>query len=261
MSVSEAVQRRRSIRAFLPTPVPQATIVEILELARRAPSGGNLQPWRIDVVSDDAAQSLKALMAQRLASGETEEAEYPIYPDALWEPHRSYRYRVGEEMYGLLDAPREDRALRRRHFEENFRLFGAPVGLFFSIDRRFGAPQWSDIGMLMQTIMLLAVEHDLGTCAQECWSLWPKTMRNFLGLGSQEMFFAGMAIGYPNPEAPINSLHTERAPVETFTRFHCSAPGKKDIDQKIGAKWKGDSDPRPFDGPTDVHFHGTEYGG
>lgn len=213
-SVTDAVDQRRSIRAYLPTPVAEQTIRTIVRTALRAPSGGNVQPWRIDVVTGRPMDDLKTLMAARIATGEIEEPRFPVYPPDLWEPHRGYRYRVGEEMYALLDIGRDDREARARQFAANFTFFGAPVGLFFSIDRRFGSAQWADLGMMMQTVMLLAVEQGLGTCAQESWSMWPRTLRRFLDLADEQILFAGMAIGYPDTEAPVNQLRTERMPVD-----------------------------------------------
>jgi nitroreductase len=216
MAVSEAVQRRMSVRAFLPTPVSRDLILEILELARRAPSGGNVQPWRVHVLAGAPLEEFRTLVAERSAAGVQEAVQYEVYPPDLWEPHRSYRFRTGEDLYGLLEIGRGDKAARRRQFAENYKFFGAPMALFFSLDRRFGAPQWSDMGMLMQTIMLLAVERGLGSCAQECWCTWPDTVAEFLGLDAESILFSGMALGYPDETAAVNRLRTDRAALESF---------------------------------------------
>ena len=216
VSVSDAVRRRMSVRAFLPKPVPREIIQEILELARRAPSGGNVQPWRVHVLAGAPLEALRALVAGHVAAGTRESAQYDVYPPNLWEPHRSYRYQLGEELYALLGIAREDKAGRLRQFDKNYQLFGAPVALFFSLDRRFGPPQWSDMGMLMQTIMLLAVERGLATCAQESWSSWPETLAAFLALDPGEILFSGMALGYADEAAPVNHLRSSRAPLESF---------------------------------------------
>lgn len=219
LGVREAVHRRMSIRSFLPEQVPEEVIRSILEDARRAPSGGNLQPWRVDVLAGETLGELKAIMEDRVNSGEREDPHYPVYPDNLWEPHRTYRYEVGEDMYALLGISREDRAARVRQMNANFQFFGAPVGLFFSTHRRFGSAQWADLGILMQTIMLLAVEQGLGTCPQEAWSFWPVTVGQFLGLAEDQILFAGMAIGHPDPAASVNQLRSRRAELEAFTSF------------------------------------------
>jgi nitroreductase len=218
--VSDAVRRRRSVRAFLSDPVAEGTIRGILDDARWSPSGGNVQPWRIDVVAGDALDALRAIMVERAASGAIETPHYDVYPANLWEPHRSYRYELGEAMYGLLGLNRDDKAGRQRQLNANFRFFGAPVGLFFSTQRRFGSPQWADLGIMMQTIMLLAVERGLGSCAQEAWSFWPETVGAFLGLAEEDILFAGMAIGYPDPSAAVNQLRTGRAELDAFVTFH-----------------------------------------
>ncbi len=220
VTVSEAVRRRMSVRAFLPKPVPRDTVMEILDLARRAPSGGNVQPWHVHVVAGAPLEELRALVAGHIAAGQRERAQYDVYPPNLWEPHRSYRFQLGEELYRLLGIAREDKAGRLRQYDENYRFFGAPVALFFSLDRRFGPPQWSDMGMLMQTIMLLAVERGLATCAQESWSSWPDTLAGFLDLAPGEILFSGMALGYADDAAPVNRLRSARAELKSFCTLH-----------------------------------------
>lgn len=215
-SVTEAVNRRISVRAFLPKPVPRETVVEILEAARRSPSGGNLQPWQVHVLGGEALEEFRALIAERGAAGEREAPQYEVYPPNLWEPYRSYRFKTGEDLYASINVAREDKPARLRQFARNFAFFDAPVGLFFSLDRRFGPPQWADMGMFMQTVMLLAVERDLGSCAQECWSGWPETVGEFLGLDSGAILLGGMALGYPDEAAPINQLRTDRAALPDF---------------------------------------------
>jgi nitroreductase len=216
LSVSKAVDRRMSVRAFLPKPVPRETVLEILELARRAPSGGNVQPWRVHVLAGEPLEVFRALVAERSAAGVQEKSQNYVYPPELWEPHRGYRFRTGEDLYGSIGIVREDKAGRRRQFAQNYRFFGAPAALFFSLDRRFGPPQWSDMGMLMQTIMLLAVERGLGTCAQECWCTWPDTVAEFLRLDPSAILFSGMSLGYADPKAPANRLRTARAELSEF---------------------------------------------
>jgi len=220
MNVTEAVCARHSIRAFLDRPVPEALLREVLEIAARAPSGGNLQPWRIYAISGAPLAAFKARMAERLeAGGAFDPLEYDVYPENLWEPHRTWRYRVGEQMYGLIGIPREDKAGRLAWFARNYQFFGAPVALFAWLDHRMGPPQWSDMGMFLQTVMLLLQERGLDSCAQECWSRYSATVRAFLNPPSDLMLFCGMAIGYRDPEAPVNALVTERAAPDAFASF------------------------------------------
>lgn len=220
MNVSEAVAARKSVRAFLDTPVSDALIREILEKASRAPSGGNLQPWNIYVVNGDAMKRFKALVQAKIPKQpQGEPTEYTIYPPKLKEPYRSWRFKVGEDMYGLLKIPRENRMGRLAWMAENFKFFGAPAGLFCFIDRVMGPPQWSDLGMFLQTAMLLFQEAGVDTCPQEAWSIWPKTVAEFVGAPEELMLFCGMAIGHRDPEHPVNRLETERAPVEAFATF------------------------------------------
>lgn len=218
MSVSDAVEQRMSVRAFLPDPVPEAVVRDILDRARRAPSGGNVQPWRVDALAGAPLDELRMRVAEKLAGG-TEPPEYEVYPRNLWEPHRGYRYKTGEDMYGLLGVGRDDKLGRMAQFARNFSFFGAPAALFFSFDRRMGPPQWSDVGMYMQTVMLLAVERGYDTCAQECWSAFPATLRAFLGHDDDRLLFSGMALGRRDPAAPINRLRTDRAPLDDFAVF------------------------------------------
>ncbi|WP_234730072.1 nitroreductase [Acidocella facilis] len=216
MSVTEAVNCRMSVRAFLPKPVSRETVFEILEVARRTPSGGNLQPWHVHVLAGAVLDEFRALVVEQTKIGVKETPQYEVYPKNLWEPHRSYRFKTGEDMYACVGVAREDKAGRLRQFAKNYAFFDAPVGLFFSLDRRFGPPQWSDMGMLMQTIMLLAVERGLGTCSQECWNTWPDTVGEFLGLEAHTILLGGMALGYTDESAPINKLQTARAELADF---------------------------------------------
>jgi nitroreductase len=220
MNVSQAVRGRRSIRAFLDRPVDGAVLREVLELAARAASGGNLQPWRLFVLGGEPLAEFKQIMQQRLSTGPTREpADYEIYPPNLWEPYRSERYVVGEQMYALLGTPREDKAGRMRQFARNYAFFDAPAALFCYVDRRMGPPQWSDLGMYLQTLMLLLQERGIDSCAQECWSVYPQTVAKFLQPPPDWMLFCGMAIGYADPDAPVNQLQTRRLPLQDFASF------------------------------------------
>lgn len=218
MNVSDAVRTRHSVRAFLDRPVPEADLREILEIAARAPSGGNLQPRHVYVLTGPALGELKATVIDKLERGEREKGDYVIYPPKLWEPLRSRRREAGTLRYEALGVGRKENGEAILE-EMNFNFFGAPVGLFFCLDRRVGPPQWSDLGMYMQTLMLLAVERGLATCPQEIWSVWPQTVARITGMHDELLLFAGMSLGYEDTSAPMNSYRTTREPLESFATF------------------------------------------
>lgn len=218
MTVSETIAARRSVRGFLPTPVDPAVLHGIVIRAARAATGGNLQPWHIDLLTGAPLALLKQTIAAKLWRGETEQPAYDIYPPELVAPYRDRRFAVGEALYRELGIPREDKAARRLWFARNFQFFGAPAALFCSVDRRMGPPQWADLGMYLQTVMLLAVEAGLATCAQECWAMYPDTVGAAIGIPAERMLFCGMAIGFEDTADPANALRTERAdPAEWLT--------------------------------------------
>ncbi len=219
MDVTAAVTSRRSIRGFLPTPVDPALLRRIIETAARAPSGGNLQPWHIDVVGGSDLDMLKQTMAARVLDPERETPEYDIYPQNLPEPYRGHRFQVGEDLYGALGIPRHDKPARLQWFARNFQFFGAPVGLFCTVARSMGPPQWSDLGMYLQSLMLLLREAGLDSCPQECWAVYPDTIRKFLGTPPERMLFTGMAIGYRDDNDPANSFTARRASLAEFATF------------------------------------------
>jgi nitroreductase len=214
-SVTEAILSRRSVRAFLPDPVSRAAIEELLAVAAHAPSGGNLQPWRVDVLT---GEPLAALKAEALSSTPGE-MELKVYPSPLPEPYRTRRHRSGEALYEAIGIPREDKPARLTQFARNFEAFGAPVLLLFSIDRIFDRPQWAHLGMFIQNLMLLAGERGLATCPQEAWAGVHEVVRRHVELPAERILYCGLALGYADPEAPINSLRTDREPVEAFARF------------------------------------------
>lgn len=212
MDIRTAIDSRRAIRDFQDKPVDPEVIRQVLELAVRAPSGGNLQPWHFHIVSGESMTRLKALMRERVSAAPTgEETEYDIYPKGLPSPYKDRRQEIGELLYGQLKIPREDKVGRALWFARNFEFFGAPIGLFCSVDRLMGPPQWADLGMILQNVMLLLRAEGLDSCPQECWAIYPKTMGTFLCLPPERMLFAGMAIGYANADNPVNQLRTPRA--------------------------------------------------
>ena len=212
MDVTEAVYKRKSIRGFLSTPVLDDELETLLNKAARAPSGGNVQPWRIYVINGSRMDDFKTHL-QEFTLGES---EYPIYPPKLQEPYRTNRYELGEEMYALLGIPREDKAARLANMAKNYDFFGAPAAVFCFVDRSMGSAQWSDLGMFLQTFMLLAEEVGLGTCAQEAWSMHYEAVSAFVKAPENEMLFCGMSIGYPDWDQPVNTLESKRMPLEQW---------------------------------------------
>jgi len=215
MNVTDAVHARRSIRQFLPTPVADETIRDLLQHGSRAPSGGNVQPWKIWVVNGAAMTDLQ----DKLDNAEMEPPGYQIYPPKLWEPHRTARFELGEQMYEKMGIGREDKEARFAHLARNHTFFGAPAGLFCFVDERMGKPQWSDLGMFLQTFMLLAQEAGLATCAQEYWTMRSQLVSNFVNAPEELMLFCGMALGHADPDAPVNSLRSERLPLDQWATF------------------------------------------
>ena len=216
MKVSKAVQSRMSVRSFTQDPVPNSLIKELLQQASRSASGGNLQPWRIYVINEKGMTNF--LNFQKDWS-QPENPAYDIYPSGLKEPYRTSRFELGEEMYALLGISREDKEGRIEQVMRNFKFFGAPAAFFCFVDKQMGPPQWSDLGMFLQTFMLLAQEKGLDSCAQEAWSIKHDSVSNFLGAPENEMLFCGMAIGYKNHDAVINQLQSSRRPLEEWAKF------------------------------------------
>ena len=221
MDVSKAVDQRISTRAFLPDALPEAEVREWLSLAQRAPSGGNVQPWRTIAVTGQAKDDVIAMAAPILATDPRgQKTDRPIYPKDLWEPYEARRRRVGEMMYEALGIPREDRAGRIAWFSNNFRFFGAPMALFLVIDERMGHGQWGHAGMYLQTLALLAEERGWGTCFQECWGVLRPALKEHFKLAPTEMIWCGVAVGKPDKSHPVNSLRAERASLDEIAEFH-----------------------------------------
>ena len=216
MNVTEAVLSRASIRAFNKTPVENTLIKDLLAKSSRAPSGGNLQPWKIFVLNNDS-------MDQFLTFQENwnipESPAYEIYPKKLKEPYRKSRYELGEQMYKTLGIGRENKEARILQVMKNFEFFGAPAAFFCYVNKQMGSPQWSDLGMFLQTFMLLAKEAGLDTCAQEAWSIKSESVSSFLNITDDEVLFCGMCIGYRDEAAPINALRSERREIDTWAKF------------------------------------------
>jgi nitroreductase len=221
MSVSEAMLTRRSIRAFADRPVDTARLRSILETAQRAPSGGNVQPWMVSVVTGDALTRLVAAVAERQAMGIMGlQPDYVIYPDQLSDPWKARRYGVAAAMYAALDIARDDRDARAAAMAANFSGFGAPVVLFVHCPTFMGPPQWADMGIWLQSVMLLLREAGMDSCPQEAWSVYGKTVRYCLGLDDGQILYSGLAIGWRDETAPVNTFPVDRAPLDEVVSWH-----------------------------------------
>ncbi|MBO6827859.1 MAG: nitroreductase [Sneathiella sp.] len=219
MELKEAIRSRKSVRQFKDTPIRENIIKDILENAKWAASGGNLQPWNVHVLGGEALQDLVGEVRQKLRAGQMETPEYNVYPPNLKDPYKTRRRVVGQALYELIGVPREDKAGKLKQLAKNFEFFGAPVGLFFTMDRQMEIGQFVDLGIFMQNIMLMARDYGLHTCPQEAWAQWPETTARFLGVAADEMVFCGMALGEADEGALINQLQSERAELDEFVSF------------------------------------------
>ena len=219
-TVSEAIDTRLTCRAFTNELPNRNIITSIIERAKRAPSGGNLQPWRMWVVSGQPLEEFKKDIAEKIKDNPMGEgSEYNIYPPNLKEPYESRRREVGRSMYEVLNIPKEDKAGRMKQFMRNFEFFGAPIALFFAIDREMQEGQWSDLGMFIQSIMLLAREEGLHTAPQEAWAIWYKSVNKFLDIPEELMLFCGLGIGFAAENDPINTFRSKREDIDDFADF------------------------------------------
>ncbi len=215
MNVDDALKKRTSVRAFRSDPVPEALVRDILEVARFAPSGGNVQAWKVIAVAGAERDAVSELaLKAAMSTIASEEGDRPVYPRNLWEPYRSRRFKVGEDMYALLGIARDDKTSRYAHVARNFEFFGAPVGLFFVIERKMHHSQWAHLGMFMQSVALAATARGLGTCFQEMWARVRETLHVHFDLPDEEMVYCGMALGYADESAPVNTLRSDRASVD-----------------------------------------------
>ena len=220
-TVSEAMHSRRSIRAFTDRPVDPAMLRTIMETAQRAPSGGNVQPWMVSIVTGDALADLIAKVGERLAMGPAgSQMEYQIYPDPTPDPWMARRYGVAYAMYDAMGIERQDKIGRAMAMAANFRGFGAPVMLFVHCPRFMGPPQWADMGIWLQSVMLLCREAGLDTCPQEAWANFGATVRACLELGEEQILYTGLAIGWRDAEAAVNNFPVDRAPLDEVVSWH-----------------------------------------
>ncbi|MEO7493559.1 MAG: nitroreductase [Massilia sp.] len=221
-AVDEAIRSRRSVRAFLSTPVARASIEEILGVAARAPSGTNIQPWKVTVLTGAAKERLSdAILAvcQDPAAAARQREEYAYYPRQWTSPYIERRRKLGLDLYALLGLAREDKAGMAAQFARNYRFFDAPVGLIFTIDRALEQGSWLDYGMFLQNIMVAARARGLDTCPQAAFTQFHSVIEQQLDLPVTEMVVCGMALGFADLTKPENLLVSEREPLSCFARF------------------------------------------
>ena len=217
-----AIATRRSVRAFLPTPVPRATVERILAVASRAPSGTNTQPWKVYVLTGEPLRSLSRRLVA--AYDDPEESarhseEYPYYPTEWVSPYIDRRRKIGWDLYGLLGIGKTDKARMHAQHRRNYEFFGAPVGLMFTIDRILRQGSWLDYGMFIEGVMVAARAHGLDTCPQAAFTQYHRIICEHIGAPPSEQLVCGMSLGHADPEAVENTLVTEREPVGTFAHF------------------------------------------
>jgi len=219
-SVDDAIASRRSVRGFLPTPVPRAVIERILEVSARAPSGTNMQPWKVYVTAGAAKEKLTQAILDRYDNGGPgTKRPWKYYPDEFYEPYLSRRRTVGWGLYNLLGIARGDAEKMKAQRAENYKFFGAPVGMIFTIDDKLEIGSWLDYGMFIENVMLAARAHGLHTCPQVAWCNQHALVRQVLQVPDDQALVCGMSLGYEDTDWPANRLRSTRVPVDEFTRF------------------------------------------
>ena len=219
-AVGEAIATRHSVRGFLPTPIPRETVAAILALAARAPSGSNVQPWKVYVCTGPVREAVvTATLKAQAEEPEQHTSAYDYYLQTWREPYLARRRTTGWGLYGTLGIEKGNKAAIQRQVARNFEFFGAPVGLFFTLEHDMQKGAWLDCGMFIQTIMIAARGFGLDTCAQQAWASFHRVVKPILAIPVHEVLVCGMALGHSDPEAPANSFWTGREPVDSFTSF------------------------------------------
>jgi len=220
MHIEDAIRSRKSCRAFRPDPVPRALLDELLAIASRAPSGTNIQPWKMHIVAGDVRRRLEEdVLAHRETNPPDTRAEFPRM-NKRKEPYHSRMRKLGKDMYTLIGIPKGDEKANWAQWGRNYKFFDAPVGIIFTIDKELDRMSYVDLGMFMQTLMLAAKARGLDTCAQGAWNaLWSAT-RRVLNVPDEEYIVCGMSLGYADESHPVNTLVSEREPVQAFATFH-----------------------------------------
>lgn len=220
MDVIEAMRGRKSVRAYLDRPVARETVAAILEAARWAPSGVNSQPWQVAVVSGEMKERISTTLLAARQRGEPERPDYLYYPQEWHEPYKGRRKACGLALYAALRIGKDDADARLKAWSNNYRFFGAPLGLLFFVDRALAQGSWVDMGMFIENVMLAARAHGLETCPQASLAEYPDLVRGILGVPETRALICGMALGYADPSAPVNGYRLEREPVEAFAQWY-----------------------------------------
>lgn len=219
MNVKDALIQRKSVRAFLKKAVEIEKINAILDAARHAPSGVNTQPWKVAVVMGETKQNLQTKIEGLFRGGDKGKADYSYYPAQWVEPYKARRIQCGLQMYTTLEIKREDKEKQLNQWARNYRSFDAPVMLLFFMDNHLETGSYMDYGMFLQSIMLAAVEQGLATCPQASLADYPEIIKSTLDYPQDDILLCGMALGYDDVQAPVNSYRTPREAVESFTRY------------------------------------------
>ncbi len=219
MNITDALKARKSTRAFLDTPVSREKIEKILSAARHAPSGTNAQPWQVAVVSGKKKDELSDGMEKLFRSGEMGEMDYQYYPVKWQDPYKRRKIACGLQLYSTLNINRKDKERRYEQWVANYQGFGAPVILFFFLDPVMKTGSFLDYGMFIQSIMLMAIEEGLATCAQAALGQYPELIKKSLGYDTETVLICGMALGYEDKDAPVNNYRTPREDITAFTQF------------------------------------------
>ena len=219
MNIKEGIEKRYSVRAFTDE-VPSTEIIkEILQLANFAPSGGNIQPWKVYVLDQKSKSKLAEKALNNFDTGVQEEVEYDIYPKSLAEEYKKRRFECGADMYSALSIKQDDLNSRLKQIRKNYNFFGAPVGMIITVDRSFGNNGWGHVGMFLENLWLIAIHHGLGICLQESWSIYPKTVKEHINHPDNEIVWCGVSIGYEDKDDPINNYRTRREDLDAFVKF------------------------------------------
>ncbi len=218
LTATEAITTRRSIRAFTNEPVPQDVIEKILTDAARAPSGTNIQPWHVIVLQGDAKNDLVDAVQAAFDSGDSKSQD-EYYPSEFVEPYLARRRKIGWDMYGLLGIERGEYDKMAAQARKNYEFFGAPVGMIFTLHETMRSGGWMDLGLFLGNIMTLAREHGLHTCPQAAWQEFGHIVHEHLDLPAEQAMIVGLALGYEDTDAIVNTLTTERAPLSEFVEF------------------------------------------
>lgn len=219
MKASDAILQRHSVRRFLDTPISDAQVSALLDVARHAPSGANTQPWQVAVLRGSAKQTLSANIVAAFEAGETQRPDYEYYPTEWQQPYLDRRRACGLQLYQSLGIDRKDKIAQKAQWAANYRAFDAPVMLLFWMDGIMQTGSFIDFGMFLQSLMIAAQEAGLATCPQAALAEYPQLVKPFLGIADDSILLCGMSLGYEDTDAAINQYRTAREPVDSFTRF------------------------------------------